>query len=388
MFCSRCGQPLNGNIVCPNCGQNNISNEKFQDTEHYILTEKFDSTFKSQIIIAVCISCSIIIIAFVYLTLTSDSNKVYFSDDNNVNEYNKDQKKDDVSKTIGVTSISHDNSYTIYVPTTESVVLDKIKEDSVSQKDSCSSKIIEIERKIIANYKIPAVNLCELDVDFALELEKVVGYIYNNYPTARGYLTNLSLGNIDNNSSTIAFFQWVSLFTVSTEDNLLGYKTRIILNSAYYLNEARFESAISNSVLSGHFPQNATKYSPLAHEFGHYLSFIAVNKYYSTSPRSVYDSTNLYAPYMLALNDYTDGTLSKKMLDEAYQNYKQKSNTTLTFDEFRATISGYAMAKDDKGEYIYDETIAEAFHDVYLNGDNAVDASKEIVSVLEKYLEM
>ena len=36
---------------------------------------------------------------------------------------------------------------------------------------------------------------------------------------------------------------------------------------------------------------------------------------------------------------------------------------------------------------IYDETIAEAFHDVYLNKDNAKDASKYIVSILKKKLE-
>ena len=45
------------------------------------------------------------------------------------------------------------------------------------------------------------------------------------------------------------------------------------------------------------------------------------------------------------------------------------------------------IAKDNDGEYIYDETIAEAFHDTYLNKDNAIDASKYIIKVLKKYLE-
>ena len=75
------------------------------------------------------------------------------------------------------------------------------------------------------------------------------------------------------------------------------------------------------------------------------------------------------------------------MLQEAYNNYKSDTNTTLSFDEWRGTISGYALAKDNNGEYIYDETIAEAFHDTYLNKDNARDASKYIIKVLKKYLE-
>ena len=74
------------------------------------------------------------------------------------------------------------------------------------------------------------------------------------------------------------------------------------------------------------------------------------------------------------------------MLDEAYQNYIA-DNGNINFDEWRGQISEYALAKDDSGEYIYDETIAEAFHDVYLNGEDANIVSKYIVEVLKKYIE-
>ena len=84
---------------------------------------------------------------------------------------------------------------------------------------------------------------------------------------------------------------------------------------------------------------------------------------------------------------YAKGEFSLLMIEEAYNNYKKDTNTTLTIDEWRATISNYAVARDQNGEYIYDETIAEAFHDVYLNGDNAKEASKYIISVLKKHLE-
>ena len=75
------------------------------------------------------------------------------------------------------------------------------------------------------------------------------------------------------------------------------------------------------------------------------------------------------------------------MIEEAYNNYQQSTTSPLPFDEWRGTISDYALAKDNYGKYIYDETIAEAFHDVYLNKDAAAEASKYIVEVLQEKLE-
>ena len=284
MFCGQCGSPVNGNSVCPNCGHSNSVQVSKSDKSEY------SKSLKNQIIIGASISCSIIMILITCLILSSRDSSVYFSDDNNVND--PDLEKVDVenkkpTSQLGVTSIEYDNTYYINVPTTEYEVLSLVKKDSNEQKDSCSNEIIEIENRIITNYQIEAVNLCEMDKEFALEVEKVIKYIYDKYPTARGYLTHISLGNISSNS-TIAFFQWFTQFTTSSEDSLIGYKSRIILNSSFYLNENKFNSSVEYSTLSGHFPKNATIYSPLAHEFAHYLSFIATNNYYKTEPKIIY----------------------------------------------------------------------------------------------------
>ena len=85
--------------------------------------------------------------------------------------------------------------------------------------------------------------------------------------------------------------------------------------------------------------------------------------------------------------DYSEGNYSLKLLKEAYNNYINDGNTVLSFDAWRKTISGYAVSTDDNGNYVYDETIAEAFHDEYLNGENASIASKYILQVLQKRLE-
>ena len=49
-------------------------------------------------------------------------------------------------------------------------------------------------------------------------------------------------------------------------------------------------------------------------------------------------------------------------------------------------MSNIIKVKDSNGYYIYDETIAEAFHDYYLNGTDAAPASLVIVDVLKSKL--
>ena len=107
--------------------------------------------------------------------------------------------------------------------------------------------------------------------------------------------------------------------------------------------------------------------------------------YYKLDDFLLIDSSKINLLYTV-MNDFADGKFSLKMITEAYENYKRDTNTSLSLDEWRGTISSYALAKDNDGKYIYDETIAEAFHDTYLNHDNAKDASKYIIKVLKKYM--
>ena len=74
------------------------------------------------------------------------------------------------------------------------------------------------------------------------------------------------------------------------------------------------------------------------------------------------------------------------LVKSAYKKYTDNYKGTLDYTGFRESISKYAVAKNGNGAYIYDETIAEAFHDCYLNGDNAKLASKLIVEELMSYL--
>lgn len=283
----------------------------------------------------------------------------------------------------GVTSIIYDNQYLKQFDIKdEATVYRLISTDSVKQKKSCSSNITKIENEIITNYGITAVNFCEMDEGFALELKDVIKYIYNNYPSARNYLTNITLANVEPGVTYMAAF--MPVFTFATSSSNTGYpvgvKSQIILNAAYFLNKSKINSSVSYGAKTGYFPKNATRSSSVAHEFGHYLSYIALLNHYN-SHRLVFVKANQSKLLYDIYQDFNEGSYTYDLLVEAYNEY-HKVHTNTSFDDFRASISKYAMAKDTSGKYIYDETVAEAFHDVYLNGNNAEEASKYIVDIL------
>jgi len=287
----------------------------------------------------------------------------------------------------GVTSIVFDYQYFEQLTFNNiNDVLRLIASDSNRQKGNCLPNIVAIENDIINKYGITAVNFCEMDLDFASELRDVVAYMYNNYPNARNYLTNITLANIENATYIAAFMPIFTFGTSKTNSKYpVAIKSQIILNAKYFLNNSKIKSSVNYGVKSGYFPPNATRSSTLAHEFGHYLSYVALCNHHK-SGRIIFvkgsDANTMFDVY----DDFNAGSFSFQMLQEAYNKYKATYRNDVTFTEFRESISGYAVAKDKSGSYIYDETIAEAFHDCYLNGSMAQPASKAIVEVLMSYL--
>lgn len=402
MFCPKCGRKVDDNqAYCNLCGNNLqgvLNNNQINEQYKFNMNINTNNNTK-MIIMGVVIGVTILLVMFMSILIFGSPN-YYFSTeayenntnvanrnndnkDTNTNESKKTQKKGKYT-----TVINTENTYSGIKIKNEKDAYGLIAKDSLNQKYSTSKEIKDIENEIIKEYGITAVNLCELDIEFAREIEKVFEKIYNEYPSVRGDLTNLSLVNAPITESYIAAF--MPIFNFATSDTSTGYpwviKTQVLLNTMYFLNTARLEASVIDASNTGHFPPNATIYSPVAHELGHYLSFLALMKHNNVDSILLIDNNKLeefYAVY----DDFSKGEFSLLMIEEAYNNYKKDKNTTLTIDEWRATISNYAVARDKNGEYIYDETIAEAFHDVYLNGDNAKDASKYVISVLKKHLE-
>jgi len=397
MFCNKCGNEVNGTQqFCNKCGNvltYNIENGVSYNNKSYnTLNEKKNNIL---IVVVVAVALTILLGIILYMTLNNKKDNYYFDDE--VSTSNVDQTSTAQSSTNNKTStkgkyktaIITDNVYSGVSISNIDDANKLIMQDSLNQKQSDYPKeIMQIENNIIQKYSITAVNLKEMDIGFAKEMENVIEKIYTDYPGARGHLTNLTLTNLNmSEAGVIALFRPIFMFGTSNTSTTRPWviKTQVELNAKFFLNPERIQSAVETSSKSGHFPPNATKYSPVAHEFGHYLSFIALLNYHSTDSIKIVQDNEVETYYNI-FRDFGNGSFSKKMLDEAYKNYV-KDNGNIDFDEWRGKISEYALAKDEAGNYIYDESIAEAFHDVYLNGENSNIVSKYIVNVLKKYIE-
>ncbi len=266
-------------------------------------------------------------------------------------------------------------------------VLKYVQADNSKNKANCPSDMVSLEVTMENRFGITAVNFCEMDKELANELKSIAEYVYNRYPNARGYMTNFTVATVSENATYMAAF--MPMFTFVKSDTGTGYpiglKSQIILNTKYFLNLGKINNSVSYGVKTGYFPKNATPSSTVAHEFGHYLSYVAMLNYYKQNDM-IYIPQSKSNLMFTIYNDFNNGDFSKKLLEEAYKEYKKKYGSSLSFDEFRASISSYSIAKDSNGNYIYDETIAEAFHDCYINGNGAAPASIVIMNTLEKYL--
>ena len=422
-FCNKCGNPLQtdnnnqsvgNNSYVQNTYERNIqqnqnmyqqpvqqqvaqpmnnTQQTFQNNQNYLSSVyQNKSNNKKGLLFGFGIGAAIIFVISIGINLTKNpSSKYYF--DTNVHD-----NQDEIVQNSGAsastkkgkysTAIIYDNTYSGVSVNNDKEAYKLIENDSINQKNNCPSDIKTVEDEIIKKYGITAVNLCEMDINFARELGNVIKKIYDEYPGARGYLTNLSLANVSMSEGYIAAFMPVFNFATSKSSSTYPWviKTQVLLNTSYFLNQERLLASVTDGSNAGHFPPNATIYSPVAHEFGHYLSFLAMMKYYQMNSILLVDNNNVNSFYDLYA-DFGKGDYSLKMINEAFENYKRDTNTTMTLDEWRGTISKYALAKDNSGNYIYDETIAESFHDVYLNGDSAKDASKYVVKVLKNKLE-
>jgi len=373
MYCNKCGNKCEIGInYCNRCG-NSLLNK--------------NNTNKLNIIVGISCGSFILFIFFLSLFIVNVYNaNYYFSNDNYQNNNTNNNTQTNVNskyQTVIITDNFYENANISGIKSAEKLIVS----DSVNQKNNCPTEIKKIEEKIIDKYGITAVNLCEMDIEFSKELIKVIEKIYSEFPEIRGDLTNLSITNPPTGYNYIAAFMGAFPFASSDETDSYPFviKTQILFNSKYYLNVERLERDVVSSSKSGHFPPNSNKYSPLAHEFGHYISFITLLKEKKVDSILLVDEKNIYT-YTDIITDFSKGNHSKALIEEAYNNYLNDTKASIQFDEWRNTISDYAVAKDNSGNYIYDETIAEGFHDYYLNGDNAKEASKYIIKVLKKHL--
>lgn len=289
-------------------------------------------------------------------------------------------KKEIISYKYGYNSslLKSDNIYNNRKITSDYDAVNSIIYDSDSQAWLCSydKRVIDIEKRLEKEYGILSVSFCDISYEEAQEIGNVISGTLNLFPSCYGYLTNITLSNSKEMGDYVAYFQPLYRFINGNSDsnryNRVN-KTQILLNSYYFLNVDKTRSIIDDKYNSGYYVRGGSMESLVAHEIGHYISFVTLLRSKGIENVRFEEKRGLDEVYGLV----NSGEYSKGIVEEALSGASMETECR--------RISQYAC-QSVNGNYIYDEMIAEAVHDFYVNGANATDISKKIVDILRSRL--
>lgn len=287
--------------------------------------------------------------------------------------------------------IKTDNKYQNMTISNYDEALAIIKKDFQIQEYVCNQnlELSKIEYELENSYAIPKVSFCDIDINEAKKIKEVIVTMYELFPNISGSLTNITITNAPTKAEYIARFQPMYQF-VNINEDINNYnkvnKTQILLNSYYFLNSETLSKPISAVVKNNWYVSDATWESTIAHELGHYISFVLFLKEYNLSNITLVTKGN-YKQINDLLPIFTNNEFSLKIISTALNNYNQKYNTNLNIIEFARSISAYAGNVDQNNNLIADEVIAEAVHDYYLHRSNMQKTSLEIIAILKARLE-
>ena len=372
MKCIKCNEDLEvDDNFCPTCGEL---------TPHGYLSLKDNKLrYKENNIGSLFTLTSIIIISFIVMTLISgkDIFRPYIELQKEISSLKHGYK---------VSIMNTNNKYTNIAVDTKEEAINLIKQDITKQSWKCKRNINVslIEKEISENYNIPSVSLCDVDEDVSNKIKEVISTTYQIFPNIKGYLTNITITNAPSNEDYIAYFNPTNTFVNNNLDineyNKVN-KTEILLNSYYFLNK----DILSKGLKENWYPNNASYESLIAHELGHYITFVTLLKQNNIDNITLVTKDNINN-YQNILNILKEGVYSKELVKDAIESYNKKNNTNISPEDFTKNISGYASQKV-KESVNYDEVIAEAVHDYYLHRDLSSTSSLEIINILKERLQ-
>ena len=339
---------------------------------------KKDAKFFKMVILA---SISLITFTFINIYRGTDLYKPFFYLKRQVDSY---------IYGYNTSIIKTDNIYNKEIINSYEEAINFLKSDLNNQSWKCLHEVEtnQLQYKLETNNLIPVVSFCDISHKEVEKITSVISDMYVLFPNIKGALTNISITNATTNSEYIARFQPMFQFTNPNEDinqyNKIN-KTQILLNSYYFLNEKIMSAPVSNVTGENWYVKDATWESTIAHELGHYISFIILLKENNLENITFVTPEN-ESKINEVLSKFDSGNFSTSLLSEALTNYNIKYDTDLDLNSFALTISNYAGAKDKEDKLIADETIAEAIHDYYLHRDNCAKSSYEIVNIIKSRL--
>lgn len=288
------------------------------------------------------------------------------------------------------TVIDSDKQFNAYVKDWETA-RDVIVEYGIRQRALYDNpEVKEIELQMEKDYDILAVNLGEIDVEAAREIEQAFAYMYEEYPILQGTLTNLTLSNFPNTSGNELAITRTRELVVNETFGTCPFvvKYEILLNVVRMSDREKMLVDYKKQAADGHWPEGTGTTSIIVHELGHQLMEVIRMMQYG-----LYDGKEFTAYYITEENHdaFSDcimdslsinQTVNKTVIEEAYQLWIDQYGETGDEEAFRSSISEYASGIQSDGGISYGETISEAIADYYLHGEDSVNATKAIISCI------
>ena len=366
---------------CYQCGHWTAKGYTFiKDKQNYVILQKGNVVKQNNhIIILVCLLSLLFgLLSFLFLSGRQDLFRAFFY-----------LKKQAISYIYGyqTTLINTKKQYSNIQIRNYDEAISLIKNDFSKQNYNCfnSYNVQFLENIIERDYNIPAISFCDMSIEESEKIKQVIDKVYQLFPNIKGALTNITITNTEKKAEYIARFQPMYQF-VNVDKDINNYnrvnKTQILLNSYYFLNKNMLAKNLEEVTGKNWYVKDATWESTIAHEMGHYISFLTLLKKYSLEEITFVTKDN-YKLIDSIVNEFNEGTYSKEIVLEALNNYQNKYQVQIDVENFAKSISLYAGFKNQKNEIVYDETIAEAIHDYYLHEDGICPASKEIIEVLK-----
>lgn len=266
----------------------------------------------------------------------------------------------------------------------------QIEKDLFSQKWQCTDNIDihNIEENLKKKYNIKEISFCDMELERVKIIESTIDKFFTIFPKTEGYLDIITITNSKKKDDYVAYFQPIYQF-INRNSDINKYnkvnKSQLLLNSYYFLNNDILSKNVNNIVKENFYVKNATWESLIAHELGHYITYVALLKQEGITNLTLTTKENETKLYNI-IDIINNNTFSESIINESLINYNNLYHDNLDINTFTKNISEYANIKDKNGKIITDETIAEAVHDYYLHNSNASKYSIEIIKVLKTRL--
>ena len=197
------------------------------------------------------------------------------------------------------------------------------------------------------------------DIDMVKRVVTTLEELEEQYPFMKGYINGFEFTVAPGNTAAMHA-------RYNANDGLLGQN--FMFGSGW---DVKDNPKMYTGNERGFAPPNQTPESIVAHEFGHAIGNVILGKMVEKArDKGFFDA-------MFLLQDIKKG--------KGLENLEKRAVASLGYKQpaaVRGKISGYAKYAKRYGSQPTNESFAEAFADVYSNGDNASDVSKAYVNVL------